>query len=86
MCIDPGEGPDVQIERAELKRHLAAALEELTARERQLLALYYEEELTMAEVGAVLGVGESRVSQLRSLALSRLRTSLRLRLAGQTHR
>jgi RNA polymerase sigma factor for flagellar operon FliA len=42
-----------------------------------VLALYYDEELTMAEIGEVIGVSESRVSQLRSLALSRLRASLR---------
>ena len=46
-------------------------------RERHVLALYYEEELTMAEIGEVIGVSESRVSQLRSLALSRLRSRLR---------
>jgi RNA polymerase sigma factor FliA len=86
MCIDPGEGPDVRVERAELRRHLGEALGELTTRERQLLALYYEEELTMAEIGKVLGVGESRVSQLRSLALSKLRTSLRERLVVPTDR
>ena len=40
-------------------------------------ALYYEEELTLAEIGQVIGVCESRVSQLRSLALSRLRSMLR---------
>ena len=53
------------------------ALGELPERERQILAMYYEEEMTMAEIGAVIGVCESRVSQLRSLALSRLRASLR---------
>jgi RNA polymerase sigma factor for flagellar operon FliA len=39
--------------------------------------MYYQEEMTLAEIGAVIGVGESRVSQLRSLAISRLRTLLR---------
>ncbi len=46
-------------------------------RERQILALYYQEELTLAEIGEVIGVCESRVSQLRSLAITRLRTLLR---------
>ena len=77
LCIDPDEGPEARLERSELREHLAAALTELPDRERQILALYYEEELTMAEIGAVIGVCESRVSQLRSLALSRLRVSLR---------
>lgn len=83
LCIDPDEGPEARIERAELRRHLAGALQELPDRERQLLALYYDEELTMAEIGKVLGVSESRVSQLRTLALSRLRASLRARLAAR---
>jgi RNA polymerase sigma factor FliA len=83
LCLDPEEGPDVQLERTELKRHLANALMELPERERHILALYYEEEMTMAEIGAVIGVCESRVSQLRSLALSRLRTSLKKTL-GET--
>ena len=48
----------------------------LQQKERQVVALYYFEELTMKEVGAVLGVGESRVSQIHSLALVRLRTRL----------
>ncbi|HEX7085456.1 MAG TPA: FliA/WhiG family RNA polymerase sigma factor [Vicinamibacterales bacterium] len=80
LCIDPEEGPDVRLERSELREHLARAIAELPERERQILALYYEEELTMAEIGAVIGVCESRVSQLRSLALSRLRVSLRASL------
>ncbi len=84
LCIDSDEAPDAQLERTELRRLLAKALMELPERERQILALYYEEEMTMAEIGAVIGVCESRVSQLRSLALSRLRTSMResLSLAG----
>jgi RNA polymerase sigma factor FliA len=81
LCIDPDEGPDAQLERKELRRLLAQAILELPERERHILALYYEEEMTMAEIGAVIGVCESRVSQLRSLAISRLRTSLKSRLA-----
>lgn len=77
LCIDPDEGPEARLARTELRRLLGLALMELPERERQVLALYYEEELTMAEIGEVIGVSESRVSQLRSLALSRLRASLR---------
>ena len=58
----------------------AFAIGLLPERERQVLALYYQEELTMSEIGAVIGVSESRVSQLRSLAISRLRASLREQL------
>jgi RNA polymerase sigma factor FliA len=60
----------------ELKVLLIEAIKELPERERQVLTLYYYEELTMKEVGAVLGVGESRVSQIHSLAMSRLRVRL----------
>jgi RNA polymerase sigma factor for flagellar operon FliA len=85
LCLDPDEGPDAQLQRTELKRLLANAIRELPERERQILALYYEEEMTMAEIGEVIGVCESRVSQLRSLALSRLRTSLKKTL-GEVRR
>lgn len=77
LCVDPTEGVVTQLERKELRVHLAKAIEQLPDRERQILALYFEEELTLAEIGEVIGVGESRVSQLRSLALARLRTLLR---------
>jgi RNA polymerase sigma factor FliA len=80
MNMDPEEGPDIQLERAELREHLAAALRQLPERERLILALYYEQEMTMAEIGEVIGVCESRVSQLRSLAVSRLRASLKASL------
>jgi RNA polymerase sigma factor for flagellar operon FliA len=71
------DGPDVELERSEVRAQLAEALAELPERERRVLALYYEEELTMAEIARVLDLSESRISQLRSLALSRLRTYLR---------
>jgi RNA polymerase sigma factor for flagellar operon FliA len=57
----------------EMKSLLIDALAAIPEREKQVLVLYYYEELTMKEVGAVLGVGESRVSQIHSLAISRLR-------------
>jgi RNA polymerase sigma factor for flagellar operon FliA len=77
MLVDPDEGVVRHLERQELRQHLKLAIEQLPERERQILALYYQEELTLVEIGEVIGVCESRVSQLRSLALSRLRTSLR---------
>jgi RNA polymerase sigma factor for flagellar operon FliA len=83
VAIDPGEGPHLRLERTEMREHLAQAIAELPERERQILSLYYQEELTLAEIGAVIGVGESRVSQLRTQAIARIRTRLRetLRLA-----
>jgi RNA polymerase sigma factor for flagellar operon FliA len=76
IAVDPGEGPYARLEREELKKMLAEAITELPERERQILALYYHEELTLAEIGQVIGVGESRVSQLRTQAIGRLRSCL----------
>jgi RNA polymerase sigma factor for flagellar operon FliA len=76
VAVDPGDGPHCRLERQELREHLARAIVRLPERERQILALYYEEELTLAEIGQVIGVGESRVSQLRTQALARLRSLL----------
>jgi RNA polymerase sigma factor for flagellar operon FliA len=77
FAIDPSEGPYARVERLELRGHLARAIVQLPERERQILALYFEQELTLAEIGEVIGVGESRVSQLRTQALARLRSLLR---------
>jgi RNA polymerase sigma factor for flagellar operon FliA len=60
----------------EIRSHIASALEDLDEKEKQVVTLYYLEELTMKEVGAVLGVGESRVSQIHSAAIVRLRARL----------
>ena len=60
----------------EMTSLVACALEDLDEKERQVVTLYYLEELTMKEVGEVLGVGESRVSQIHSVALVRLRARL----------
>jgi RNA polymerase sigma factor FliA len=60
--------------QSEIKKVLAQAISELPKRERELLALYYYDELTMKEVGAVLGVGEGRISQIHASTLLRLRT------------
>jgi RNA polymerase sigma factor for flagellar operon FliA len=69
--------------KSELHQFLSRAIQELSEKEQQVLSLYYYEELTMKEAGAVLGVGESRVSQIHSLALLRLRTRLQSLLAGK---
>ncbi|HXT70739.1 MAG TPA: RNA polymerase sigma factor FliA [Vicinamibacterales bacterium] len=82
IAIDDSEGPHALLERSELKSHLVAALGDLPERERHILALYYEEELTLAEIGAVIGVGESRVSQLRTQAIARLRSAIQARVAA----
>jgi RNA polymerase sigma factor for flagellar operon FliA len=63
-------------EEEELYEGLAAAIRSLSERERVLLSLYYEQELTMKEISQVLEVSESRVCQLHSRALHRLRGHL----------
>lgn len=80
---DPEISPYYLCLRSEIKKHLAAAIAELSDKEQQVLSLYYYEELTMKEVGAVLGVGESRVSQVHTLAVIRLRSKLMEHLASK---
>lgn len=86
LIVDQSEGQGTALERKELRTHLARAIKALPERERQIIALSYEQELTLAEIGAVLGVSESRVCQLRSLAISRLRSALQQSLQLQVAR
>jgi RNA polymerase sigma factor for flagellar operon FliA len=78
----PHETPFFFCLRSEMKYLLSQAIGELPEKEQRLLSLYYYEELTMKEVGEVLGIGESRVSQIHSLSMVRLRTRLNTLLAG----
>ncbi|MGI6548303.1 MAG: FliA/WhiG family RNA polymerase sigma factor [Bacillota bacterium] len=68
--------PVAEHERNELYRALLAKLDELPERDRLLLSLYYYEELTLREIGAILGVSESRACQLHGRAILRLRALL----------
>jgi RNA polymerase sigma factor for flagellar operon FliA len=68
--------PDVVLLDSDLKRRLAAAVSKLTERTQHVLALYYQEECTQAEIGAILGVTESRVCQILGEATARLRAML----------
>ncbi len=74
---DGSNDPHHRFEAAELTQLLAGAIEALPEKERLVLSLYYYEELTMKEIGGLLGVNESRVSQLHSKATLRLRGKLR---------
>jgi RNA polymerase sigma factor FliA len=70
------ERPDQAYERTEVRRRVRVAIETLPVREQRVICLYYYDEVTMKEIGAELGVNESRVSQLHARALRRLREAL----------
>lgn len=70
------ENPLQQLLDSNLRQRVMEAIETLPEREKLVLTLYYQEELNLKEIGAVLEVGESRVSQLHSQAIKRLRTKL----------
>lgn len=69
-------GPCDGLQRDTFKSHLARAIDGLPDREKLVLALYYDEELNLKEIGEVIGVSESRVSQIHSQAALRLRSRL----------
>ena len=68
--------PDVIVERKEIKRVIIQAINELPQNEKMVIILYYHEDLTFKEIGQVLNVSESRISQLHSKANLRLRAKL----------
>jgi len=69
-------GPFPGIEKEAFRRALAESIKGLPEREQLVLALYYDEELNLKEIGAILGISESRVSQIHSQAAHRLRSRL----------
>ena len=69
--------PDAVVEADEVRRVMRQEIKKLPDRERTVLVLYYEENLTLGEIGEVLGVTESRVSQIHSKAVLQLRSRLR---------
>ncbi len=70
------DNPQLKIEESEAKKILADAISKLSDRERMVITLYYYEELTSKEIGKILGVSDSRVSQLHTKAILRLRGRL----------
>jgi RNA polymerase sigma factor FliA len=72
----PEDDPLFRCLKGEMKQRLTDAIDDLPEKERMVLTLYYYEELTMKEIGLTLGVVESRVSQIHSSAVLRLRTAL----------
>lgn len=74
--ISSFEAPESYVEKEELKKALALAIHGLTDKEQKVISLYYFEELTLKEISAVLSVSESRISQLHTRALSKLKEKL----------
>lgn len=81
---DPDDGPLALFESVELRERLREALTRLPERERTVLGLYYYEGLTLAQIGDVIGVTESRVCQIHSKAVLQLRARLTVGETG-TH-
>jgi RNA polymerase sigma factor for flagellar operon FliA len=70
------DAPDTAYEKSETRDRVRAAIASLPMREQKVIGLYYYGEVTMKEIGAEIGVNESRVSQLHARAIRRLRESL----------
>jgi len=73
---NPVENPEAAYEKQELKKMLADAIDGLTEKEKQVITFYYFEELTLKEISAIMGVSESRISQIHSKAVMRLQVKL----------
>jgi RNA polymerase sigma factor for flagellar operon FliA len=71
------ENPESAYEIMETKQALADAIDQLTEKEKQVIMLYYYEELTLKEISAVLGVSESRVSQIHTKSVMKLKAKLK---------
>jgi RNA polymerase sigma factor for flagellar operon FliA len=70
------DAPDAAYEKTEVRERVRAAIRTLPTRERRVIGLYYYGEVTMKQIGAEIGVNESRVSQLHARAIRRLREAL----------
>lgn len=70
------DSPEENIEREELKKVLEESLEQLTEKEKKVILLYYYEDLTLKEISNVLEVSESRISQLHTRALQKMKTKM----------
>jgi RNA polymerase sigma factor for flagellar operon FliA len=68
--------PDIIVEKDEIRRVIVQSIKELPDKEKKVLVLYYYEDLTLKEIGKVLEVTESRVSQLHTKAITRLKAKL----------
>lgn len=76
-CVDNASDPLQSLMNGGFRQAVIRAIEALPEREKILMGLYYEQEMNLKEIGAVMGVSESRVSQLHSQAIARMRARLR---------
>ena len=76
LMADDAPGPSARIEKAELIEQLTEAITELDERQRQIIVLYYQQELTMKQIADVFNITEPRVSQLHAKALFSLSVKL----------
>ena len=76
IIADDGELPSMAVERRELEKLIAEALEVLPEQEKLIVALYYQEELTLREISEIVKLGTSRVSELKTTSILRLRASI----------
>jgi RNA polymerase sigma factor FliA len=76
VLVDEAPGPLQRAETQDLKRHLAEAIDALPWQEKVVLSLYYDEELTMPEIGQVLELTVSRIAQIHTTALLHIRAAL----------
>jgi RNA polymerase sigma factor for flagellar operon FliA len=78
MPADSSMQPEVMVEEAEFMEAVVEAIDQLPERERLVMSLYYVEELNLKEIGEVLGVSESRISQILSTVVKKLRQNLQI--------
>ena len=87
VCVPPETPtPDRAYEASETKTRVRRALQTLPPRERKVIGLYYFRDVTMKQIGAEIGVNESRVSQLHARAIQRLQKALALAAASRPRR
>ena len=78
MPADSAMQPEVMVEEAEFMEAVVEAIDQLPERERLVMSLYYVEELNLKEIGEVLGVSESRISQILSAVVKKVRQNLQI--------
>ncbi len=83
LADERGEKPDDAINELEMRALIAEVLDELSEKERLVLTLYYYEELTLREIGEVLDVTESRICQIHTKAIFRLRAKIERKLSAK---